>query len=225
MPKKTSRRSSRRRRLHILITAGPTREYFDSVRFISNPSTGKMGYAVAAAAVRAGHEVTLVSGPVSLEAPKGVRLIRVETAAEMAAAAKKAFKSCDAVVLTAAVSDYRPAKRAKRKLPKTAYGRAVALEPTEDIAAALGRVKGNRISIGFAMEDHNGRRKAEAKMRRKNCDVIVLNGPENVGADRAKVEVLVRGGAWKSWGCGTKAGIADKLVGLVSSFEFHIANE
>src|SRR5262249_3041175 len=111
-----------------------------------------------------------------------------------------------------AVSDYRPSRRAAKKLPKSRLAISLRLLPTEDIAAALGRAKGKRITVGFAMEDHAGRRHAEAKMRKKNCDVIVLNGPANVGSDSAEVEVLVRGGRWQRWPAGSKYEIGVKII-------------
>ena len=211
--KKTSPRQGRR--LRIVVTAGPTREYFDSVRFISNPSTGKMGYALAEAAAAAGHRVTLIRGPVELPALKGVKTIRVTTAAQMATATKQAFPNSDAAILTAAVCDYRPQRQGHRKLAKKHQAKRVILVPTEDIAAALGRVKAERITIAFAMEDHDGRAHAERKMRRKNCDAIVLNGPQNVGADHCRVDFLEKGGRWQRWPIGTKRAIAKRLVKAV----------
>jgi len=205
------------RRLHIVVTAGPTREHFDPVRFLSNPSTGKMGYAIAEAAARRGHRCTLVSGPVELRAPDGTAVIRVTTAAEMAKATKRAFKDADAAILTAAVCDYRPRRQARQKLAKKARTKRVDLVPTEDIAAALGRRKGRRITMAFALEDHNGRAKAERKMCRKNCDAIVLNGPGNVGSGRATVELLLRGAKWERWRSSTKRQIAERLVRRLES--------
>lgn len=203
------------RRLHILITAGPTREYFDSVRYISNPSTGKMGYAIAAAAVRRGHRVTLVSGPVALDDPPGVKTIRVETGDEMYRASRAAFRQADAAIFTAAVCDYRPLNRAARKRPKARGVTTVRLAPTVDIAAALGRTKGRRLTLAFALEDHNGRAHAEGKMLRKNSDAIILNGPANVGSDRATVEFLARGCAWQRWPQATKQATAARIVAQV----------
>jgi phosphopantothenoylcysteine decarboxylase/phosphopantothenate--cysteine ligase len=199
-------------RLRIVITAGPTREFFDSVRFISNPSSGKMGYAMAEAAAAAGHHVTLISGPVSLDPPAGVRTIHVTTAAEMAAAAKRAFRRADAAIFAAAVCDYRPKHRAPKKRPKATGPKSIELAPTEDIAAACGRIKEHRVTICFALEDHAGRRHAEAKMSQKNCDAVVLNGPKTVGSDSAGVELLVRGGRWERWRQSPKRAAARRLV-------------
>ncbi len=201
--------------MRILVTAGPTREYFDTVRFISNPSSGKMGYAIADAARRRGHRVVLVSGPVALQAPAGVTVIRVVSAQEMFEASCGVFDGCDAAIMTAAVCDYRPARRLDHKLQKHAHPRAIKLVPTRDIASHLGRVKEHRVMIGFAMEDHDHRRHAEAKLRRKRCDAIVLNGPENVGGDRATIEILQANRGWSPSITGTKPMIARHVVKLV----------
>lgn len=203
--------------MRLLVTAGPTREYFDSVRFISNPSTGKMGLAIAAVAIDHGHDVDLVLGPVEAEPPAGARTLRVTTAAEMFDESVRAFASCDAAVLTAAVCDYRPRRRQATKLKKRNQPKTVTLTPTRDIAAHLGRNKGPRITVCFAMEDYNGRAHAEQKLKRKNCDAIVLNGRENIGSDTARVEILERGGRWSPELIGTKRKVARTIVRLVES--------
>jgi phosphopantothenoylcysteine decarboxylase/phosphopantothenate--cysteine ligase len=171
-----------------------------------------MGYAIAEAAVAAGHEVVLVSGPVALKPPKGVEVVQVTSAAEMALAARRAFVGADAAVFAAAVCDYRPVRRASRKLPKMGRRFALNLAPTVDIAAALGRVKGRRVTIAFALEDHDARRHAEAKMLRKKSDAIVLNGPGTVGSELIRLEYLQRGGRWKQWGTVDKRSAARRLV-------------
>lgn len=198
--------------MNLLVSAGPTREYFDSVRFISNPSSGKMGYAIAREAAKRGHRVVLVSGPVSIDPPAGVEVVKVTTAAEMAKACKRAFKAADAAVMTAAVCDYRPVERLAYKRPKRKTAFRLLLEPTEDIAAALGRRKGRRLLVGFAMEDHDPRPHAERKLQEKNCDLIVLNGPENVGRNEASVEFFSPAEGWIGPFRGTKAQIARRLV-------------
>ncbi len=205
--------------MRLLVTAGPTREFFDSVRFITNASTGKMGYAIAREAARRGHAVTLVSGPVALPVPRGVKCIPVTTAAEMAQACKRALREVDAMVMTAAVCDYRPVETAAQKLPKKNRAYRIALEPTEDIAAALGARKGRRLLVGFAMEDHDARPHAERKCARKNCDLIVLNGPKNVGADRAVVELYAPGRGWFDSLTGTKAAVARGLLRVLEDLQ------
>ncbi|MCB9858500.1 MAG: phosphopantothenoylcysteine decarboxylase [Phycisphaerales bacterium] len=211
--RKTGRADSRAiAPLSILVTAGPTREYIDTIRFISNPSSGRMGYAIATAAADRGHDVTLISGPVTLAPPNRVNVVNVETGSEMAAAAKRAFRSADAAVFTAAVCDYRPARRERRKLPKQAGGMSIDLLATEDIAASLGRRKGSRVTLAFALEDHDGRTKAERKRIAKNADAILLNGPANISSERAKFDFLDADGQWHEWPAGTKERVAVKIV-------------
>ncbi len=200
--------------MRILVTAGPTREFFDSVRFISNPSSGKMGYAIAAEAARRGHDVVLVSGPVSLPEPKGVDVLHVVSAEEMFTVAVSVFEECHAAVMTAAVCDYRPTRRIDHKLKKQNRVRPIHLQPTKDICAHLGKIKGHRVVIGFAMEDHDHHPHAEAKLIRKRCDAIVLNGIENVGGDAAVVEVLRADTGWATPIRGSKTSVAAKVVAL-----------
>ena len=201
--------------MRMLVTAGPTREFFDTVRFISNPSSGKMGYAIASEAANRGHTVVLVSGPVALPSPSGVRVIPVVSAAAMFEESRTAFEGCDAAVMTAAVCDYRPSRTLEHKLKKRSRPRPITLVPTRDIAAELGRAKGNRVLVGFAMEDQNHHAHAEAKLHKKRCDAMVLNGIANVGGDRAEVEILRASGGWSPPMRGTKAKIASRVVDLV----------
>ncbi len=201
--------------MRILLTAGPTREFFDSVRFISNPSSGKLGYHIACEAAQRGHEVVLVSGPVQLPEPNGVTVHHVVTAQEMFEVVTSLFAGCRAAVLTAAVCDYRPSRRLDHKLKKQNRVRTIHLQPTLDICAYLGIQKGSRVLVGFAMEDHDHRANAEAKLRRKRCDAMVLNGIANVGGDSAEVEILRAGAGWSGPVSGSKGKIAALLVDLV----------
>lgn len=201
--------------MRILVTAGPTQEYFDTVRFVSNPSSGKMGYALAAEAQRRGHAVVLVSGPVLVVAPGGVEFIRVTSAAEMFEACVDTFPDCEAGIMTAAVCDYRPARKLDHKLRKRARPRHITLVPTQDIAAHLGKIKGHRVLVGFAMEDHDHHSHAEQKLRKKNCDAIVLNGKGNIGTDDATVEILQAESGWSRPQSGTKSRIATTILDLV----------
>ncbi|MFQ5496244.1 MAG: phosphopantothenoylcysteine decarboxylase, partial [Phycisphaerae bacterium] len=203
--------------MRMLITTGPTREYFDSVRFLSNASTGKMGCAVAQEASRRGHAVVLICGPLRATVPDGVEVIHVVTAGEMFDAAVQRFEECHAAVMTAAVCDYRPASREPVKMKKQASVRRVELLPTADICHHLGTIKGDRVLVGFALEDRDSRARAEEKMRRKRCDAMVLNAVETLGADEATVEILRAGTGWQPARQGTKAQIAADLVDLVES--------
>ena len=160
----------------VVITAGPTHEPIDPVRYLSNASSGKMGYALAQAAAAHGAEVTLVTGPVSQPKPTGVKLVGVTTAAEMLAATQEAFESADAAILAAAVSDYRPAKSSDHKLKKAAEPlEALELVENEDILATISATRGGRVVIGFAAETNDVIENARKKLERKGCDLIVAN--------------------------------------------------
>jgi phosphopantothenoylcysteine decarboxylase/phosphopantothenate--cysteine ligase len=159
----------------VLVTAGPTWEAIDPVRHVTNPSTGKMGYALARAAKRRGAEVVLVGGPTSLESPQGVNVVRVQSARQMYDAVLDMFPSVDAVVMAAAVSDYRPKARAPQKIKKEQAVESLELERTEDILLRLGELKGRQILVGFAAETEKLVEHARAKLRQKNLDFIVAN--------------------------------------------------
>ncbi len=203
--------------MRILVTAGPTREYLDSVRFLSNASSGKMGYAVAAEASRRGHEVILVVGPVELADLVGVSVVRTVSARNMFDAVMSRFESCQAFVMAAAVCDYRPTERVGRKLKKQDRTLSVEFEPTKDICAHLGRVKGGRLLVGFALEDHDHRRHAEAKLVAKGCDAIVLNRTDVLGSDDAEIEILRADTGWSPPVSGSKRELAGVIVDLIAS--------
>ncbi len=201
--------------MRILVTAGPTREFFDSVRYISNPSSGKMGYAIAGEAVRRGHPLVLVAGPVALLDPPGAEVVHVQSAQEMFDEATARFAACEAAIMTAAVCDYRPVRRLPHKLRKRPRVRPIQLVPTQDICAHLGRTKGNRVVVGFAMEDHDHHAHAEAKLRAKKCDAIVLNGLGNVGSDSAEIEILRVDSGWSGPVSGSKKQVACQVLDLI----------
>lgn len=167
---------------HLLVTAGGTREAIDPVRFITNHSTGKMGYALAAELAERGARVTLISGPTGLEVPRGVERVDVVSAEEMYRAAVEHFAECDGAVMCAAVADYTPAVVADHKIKKSDDDMSIALKRTRDIAAELGRRKGGRLLVGFALETDHEEEHAEAKLQRKNFDFIVLNSLRDAGA-------------------------------------------
>lgn len=207
--------------MRILVTAGPTREFFDTVRYISNPSSGKMGYCIASEAANRGHEVVLVSGPVTLPKPGNVEQINVVSAEEMFQVCASIFEDCDAAIMTAAVCDYRPTRQLDHKLKKQNRIRPIQLQPTKDICAYLGRIKEKRIVIGFAMEDHNHHAHAQAKLRRKHCDAIVLNGIENVSGDNARIEILRCDLHWSKPKSGTKKELAAIILDLVEKLSIN----
>jgi phosphopantothenoylcysteine decarboxylase / phosphopantothenate---cysteine ligase len=161
--------------VRVLITAGPTREALDPVRFISNRSSGRMGFALAREARRRGAAVVVVAGPTSASAPHSVEVVRVESAEEMLTECLDRFEDVDIAVLNAAVADWRPAETAPQKVRKADIGRALALEPTADIAAEFGRKKGSQVLVLFAAETEDVAEKAEEKLRSKNADLIVGN--------------------------------------------------
>lgn len=161
--------------MRFLVTAGPTREALDPVRFLSNRSSGRMGYAVAEAAVRRGHAATLVSGPVSLVPPPGVRVVDVVSAEDMLAAVRREFGACEALVMAAAVADFRPVERSATKVKKSGAGLTLALERTPDILASLAPLKEGRIVVGFAAETGDPLAEARRKRRDKGADMIVAN--------------------------------------------------
>jgi phosphopantothenoylcysteine decarboxylase/phosphopantothenate--cysteine ligase len=175
------------------VTAGPTREYVDPVRFLSNESSGRMGFAIARAAARAGCRVTLISGPVALETPPGVRRVDVVSAREMLAAVREAFEAADALYMCAAVADWRPARRLSGKWRAKDGGAdrvSLDLVRNPDILATVARRKGERLVVGFALETGSGLRRARAKMARKGADYIVLNDSSALNARRASVRIL-----------------------------------
>lgn len=162
--------------MNYLITAGPTREPIDPVRYLSNRSSGKMGYALAQAALDAGHAVTLISGPVCIAAPVGVRLVSVMTADEMYEAVHGHIEGVDVAVLAAAVADFKPARCEPHKIKKGEGGAEIALVQTRDILASLGALEGRRFLLaGFAAETNDLVENARRKLERKRCDVLIAN--------------------------------------------------
>jgi phosphopantothenoylcysteine decarboxylase/phosphopantothenate--cysteine ligase len=178
--------------VRVLVSAGPTREAIDPVRHLSNLSTGKMGHAVARVARRRGALVTLVSGPTSLAAPPGVRLVAVTSAHEMAQAVTAGFRDADVLVMSAAVADYRPRQRSARKMKKGEGGLSLELERTVDILKSLVERKGRRTVVGFAAETHDVVGEARRKLREKQLDLIVANDVTSPGSGFATETNQVR---------------------------------
>ncbi len=168
--------------MKVLVTAGPTREAIDPVRFISNRSSGKMGYAVAEAAVRAGHSVRLVSGPVAIETPRGVKRVDVTTADEMLDAIQRHLRACDVLVMVAAVADWRPKKIAKKKLKKSDGPPCIEWEATPDILKTIAPMKkSSQVFCGFAAETNRVDSEAKRKLREKKLDVLAANDVSKKG--------------------------------------------
>ena len=166
----------------LLVTAGPTCEDIDPVRYITNRSSGKMGYAVAEAGARRGAKVILITGPTALATPEGVERVDVRTAEEMLVAARKHFPACSLAVFAAAVADYRPAEPASSKIKRSKEALTIRLEPNTDILATLAKEKGERIVVGFAAETEHVAENARKKLAQKNADLIVANDVTAEGA-------------------------------------------
>lgn len=206
-----------KRRRHVVVTAGPTREHVDPVRYLSNESSGRMGFAIAAAAARAGQRVSLVAGPVNLPTPEGVTRIDVVSARDMLAAVKEAFRNADALFMSAAVSDWRPRRKLAGKWRKKDGGSETAqleLVRNPDILASVARAKGERLVVGFALETGDGMRRARAKMKRKGTDYIVLNDASALSGKRASVTILGTDGSVLELSNRTKDQIAEALIRL-----------
>jgi phosphopantothenoylcysteine synthetase/decarboxylase len=204
--------------MRILITAGGTLEYIDPVRFISNASSGRMGYALASAALKAGHKVILVTAPTTRRPPSGAKIIEVETAAQMFEAVKKYFHRCDCLIMAAAVADYTPDQPAKTKIKKTGKPLTIKLKPTADILKWAGSHKRrNQIVVGFALEDKAVRVRAEKKLREKNLDMIIANTSAAIGADKSTVYIKTPDSPWSKIENATKTTIAKKVISIIGN--------
>ena len=202
--------------MHFLITSGPTREYIDPVRFISNASSGKMGLALAGAALKAGHKVTLVVANVSQAIPEGVKIVKLQTAADMFEAVKKYFPKCDCLIMAAAVSDYTVVKISKTKIKKSGEDLVLRLKPTVDILKWAGQHKRqNQVVAGFALEDKELRVRAEHKLKEKKLDIIIANRPSAIGVDRTVLQVKIAGKKWLKFPRAAKTRVAEKIISLV----------
>jgi len=210
-------RNSVFQKMYFLITAGGTREYIDPVRFISNASSGEMGYALADAALKAGHRVTLISAS-DLQPPVGIDFVGVDSAAEMFAAVKKFFAKCDCLIMAAAVADYTPVCPAKTKIKRQAKALTIKLKPTADILKWAGKhKKKSQILVGFALEDKNIRTRAEKKLKEKNLDMIIANTPAAIGADKSTVQIKTSGSPWIKIENATKISTAKRIIRLIQN--------
>jgi len=202
--------------VRFLITAGPTREPIDPVRYISNRSSGKMGYAIAEAALEAGHDVILISGPVNLDPPPGVRAVSILTSDEMYDAVHRHMRDCDLLVMCAAVADYKAQEVFATKIKKRAEHLALDLILTRDILASLPNEDRQFLVVGFAAETNDVEENAAKKLREKNCDIIVANDISSVDSgmesDTNEVTILFRNGEKKKISRGPKKNIARELV-------------
>lgn len=210
----------------VLITAGPTYEKIDPVRFVGNYSTGKMGFALADACAKQGAEVTLITGPVNLSAKhRNIKRISVESADEMYKVVMSKFDNMDGAILCAAVADFTPIQTAENKLKREKENLSLELKPTQDIAAALGQIKRHeQFLVGFALETNNEEANAKAKMERKNFDFIVLNSLQDpnsgFGFDTNKIAIIHRSGLQKQYELKSKLAVADDIVNEINTLIF-----
>ena len=206
--------------MRFVVTAGPTREAIDPVRFISNRSSGKMGYAIAEAALAAGHDVTLISGPVTVAPPEGAQFISITTSDELYDAVHRAMRDCDVLVMCAAVADYKPATVEPQKMKKRKTPFALELVPTRDILASLPKDDRDYLVVGFAAETHDLETNARKKLRAKNCDMIVANDvsetDSGMESDENEVTIFFRNGESKTISRASKKNIARELVKIIS---------
>jgi phosphopantothenoylcysteine decarboxylase/phosphopantothenate--cysteine ligase len=178
-----------------------------------------MGYRLAEAAIQAGHKVTLITAPTNLATPKKVKTIKVQTSEDMFTAVKDRFESCDCLVMAAAVSDYKPAKKSKTKIKKDKAELTIKLKPTKDILKWAGlknkKLKSKKIVAGFALEDKNLRKNAEQKLKSKNLDIIIANKPETIGSSSSTVQIKPAGAKWLTLPMTTKRTVAKKIIRLI----------
>lgn len=217
MAKKLTMRVGDLRGAHVLVTAGPTHEYLDDVRYIGNPSTGLMGMELARAAQKLGAHVTVVCGPTHLQAPPGVAFIPVVSAQQMLEAVSERFDSCEVFIASAAVSDYRPARREAGKIKKGAERATIELVLNPDVLKAMGdRRRDDQIIVGFSLESANALDNARGKLDAKNCDLMVVNTPAHFGEAKEFVRIINAKGLVAELPPSTKAAVAEAVLDLVA---------
>jgi phosphopantothenoylcysteine decarboxylase / phosphopantothenate---cysteine ligase len=199
----------------ILITSGPTRQFLDPVRYLTNASSGRMGRALAEASLALGHEIVVVSGPVEVEYPAKARVVPVVSTEEMLAAATEEFERCDGLIGAAAPCDYRPVRIESHKIPKTGQPIDLHLIETDDVVATLSAKKGRRWVVGFALETEDHRLRALAKLERKFCDLMVSNGAQAISSLDNEVEVLTPAGEVVASIAGSKESVAERILAII----------
>ncbi len=200
----------------ILITSGPTRQYLDPVRYLTNASSGRMGRALAEAALAQGHEVVIVSGPVDVAYPPAAQVVWVVSTEEMLVESQKLFGQCDGLIGVAAPCDYRPVRVATNKIAKTGEPLQLNLIETDDVVATLGAKKQRQWLVGFALETEDHRLRALAKLERKHCDLMVLNGPQAMHSPDNSVEIIASDGQVIGSFAGTKESVAERIFAIIS---------
>ncbi|HUY91908.1 MAG TPA: phosphopantothenoylcysteine decarboxylase [Pirellulales bacterium] len=200
----------------VLITSGPTRQYLDPVRYLTNASSGRMGQALAEAMLAAGHRVTIVSGPVEIAYPPAAEVVNVVSTEEMLAACRELFPACDGLIGVAAPCDYRPVRVAEGKIQKTGQPLELHLIETPDVVATLGAEKRpGQWLVGFALETDDQRLRALAKLEKKSCELMVLNGPQAMHALTTEVELLDKQGQVIAAFSGSKQDVARGIAEVI----------
>ncbi len=200
----------------ILITSGPTRQYLDPIRYLTNGSSGRMGKALAEAAIALGHEVVIISGPVAIEYPSQAEVIPIVSTEDLLDAAERMFPTCDGVIAAAAPCDYRPQRVESQKIAKTGAPITLELIETPDVIATLGQHRRNgQWMVGFALETEDQRFRALTKLERKSCDFMVLNGPEAMEAVENSVEIIAPNGEVVDSLRGSKRDVADGIFRVI----------
>jgi phosphopantothenoylcysteine decarboxylase/phosphopantothenate--cysteine ligase len=201
----------------ILLTSGPTRQYLDPVRYLSNGSSGRMGKALAEAALKDGHEVLIVSGPVEVRYPRAAQVLPVVSTEEMLAACLRVFPECDGLIAAAAPCDYRPKVVALQKIRKSGGALDVQFVETPDIVARLGAIRTSQWMVAFALETEDPLMRAMQKLERKKCDLIVVNGPAAMHAADTEIEVIDARGEVLAAVAGSKRRVAKALLRIIET--------
>ncbi|MEE2826386.1 MAG: phosphopantothenoylcysteine decarboxylase [Planctomycetota bacterium] len=201
----------------ILITSGPTRQYIDPVRYLSNASSGQMGYCLAEAALQQGHEVVVVSGPVQLTYPEGCEVIEIMSTEDLLRVCREVFPRCDGLIGAAAPCDYQPVEVADHKIRKTGDSLVIKLVETPDVVATLGsEKKKGQWTVGFALETDDARFRAITKLEKKSCDLVVLNGVAALDSADNEVEIIAPGGQVLQAIAGSKPQVATAILNLIN---------
>jgi len=201
----------------ILITSGPTRQYLDPVRYVTNASSGRMGAALAAAAIGAGHEVVVVSGPVDVDYHPAARVVPVVSTEDMLEACLDEFPDCDGLIGAAAPCDYRPIKVASQKIKKTGEPLMLHLVETPDIVALLAAIRESQWMVAFALETEDRHMRAMQKLERKSCDLIVANGPKVIHSPDTTVDILDKSGQVLATFSGNKEQVSVDLLNVIDT--------
>jgi len=199
----------------ILITSGPTRQYLDPVRYLTNASSGRMGVALATAAIHAGHDAVVVTGPVDVDYPDRAVVLRVDSTEEMLEACLEVFPDCHGLIAAAAPCDYRPVQIAPHKIRKTGEPLKLHLVETPDVVALLASIRQAQWMVGFALETEDHHMRALQKLERKDCDLIVANGPDSIHSRDTDLQVIDREGAVLAAVSGTKDEAARQVLAVI----------